>query len=175
MGLSVKARGIIEALCYSIAVMVCSQQRKRIPRNANTMGKITKKSEVIPPVSIYPSWAAWEAACWRNLQESKELLEMLVTAHERRTFVLRAAALDRLISGKSYRQIGRELWLSPQTISGIKKAIRENGYRSYLERSKKERKKRSYGSAPKSFATKPRGRTIRTKYGKMHIPGFLDS
>src|SRR3989304_524996 len=103
------------------------------------MDKITKKPEIIPPVTAYSSRAAWEAACWRNLRESKELLEVLVTAHERRNLVLRAAALDRLISGKSYRQIGRELWLSPQTISGIKKAIRESGYRSYLERSKKER------------------------------------
>ena len=127
----------------------------------------------MPPVGNYSSRAEWEAACWRNLRESKELLEVLVTAHERRIFVLRAAALDRLISGKSYRQIGKELWLSPQTISGIKKAICENGYRSYLERSKKERKKRSYGLTPKSFATRPRGRTIRTKYGTMRVPDFL--
>ena len=101
------------------------------------------------------------------------MLGTLTTSRERRNLVLRAAAMDRLITGKSYRQIGKELWLSPQTISGIKKAMRENGYRSYLERSKKERKKRSYGLTPKSFATRPRGRTIRTKYGTMRVPDFL--
>lgn len=139
------------------------------------MDKVTKKLVITPPIDAYSSRAEWEAACWRNLRESKELLEMLTTVHERRIFVLRAAALDRLISGESYRQIGRELWLSPQTISGIKKAIRENGYRSYLERSKKERKKRSYSPTSKSFAARPHGRTIRTKYGKMRIPDFLNN
>lgn len=139
------------------------------------MGKITKKSEIISPIDTYSSRAEWEVVCWRNILESKELLRVLVTSHERRIFVLRAAAMERLISGKSYRQIGKELWLSPQTISGVKKAMSENGYRSYLERSKKERKKKSYGPAPKSFRARSRGRTIRTKYGTMRIPGFLDS
>ena len=129
----------------------------------------------MPPVGNYSSRAEWEAVCWRNLRESKELLEILVTAHERRNLVLRAAALDRLISGASYRQIGKELWLSPQTISGIKRAIRENGYQSYLERSKKERKKKSYGSVQKSLRTRSRGRTIRTKYGTMRVPDFLNT
>jgi predicted transcriptional regulator len=59
---------------------------------------------------------------------------------------MRAAALDRLSTGKSYSEIGEELWLSPQTVSGIKKAASEKSYKSYLERSKKGRKKKIYGS-----------------------------
>jgi len=139
------------------------------------MNKEARKLGTMPPVGNYSSRAEWEAACWRNLRESKELLGTLTTSRERRNLVLRAAAMDRLITGKSYRQIGKELWLSPQTISGIKKAMRENGYRSYLERSKKERKKKNYGSVPKSLRTRSRGRTIRTKYGTMRVPNFLNS
>ena len=129
-------------------------------------------STAIPPIDNYHSRQEWEIACWRKILESKELLSLLVTSHERRNLVRRAAAIDRLISGKSYRKIGNELWLSPQTISAIKKAINERAYRSYLERSQKERKKRKYSSDPVSAKSraKPRGRPIRTKYGTIYMP-----
>lgn len=137
----------------------------------NGLDKIGKrKSVTTPPVSNYPSRAAWETACWEKLSASRELLRLLITAHERRDLVLRAAALDRLLAGKSYRQIGDELWLSPQTVSGIKKVFREKNYRSYLERSKTERKKRTYHPLRRPIPPKPRGRSVRTKYGTVYIP-----
>ena len=83
--------------------------------------------------------------------------------------VMRASALNMIMSGKSYREIGRELWLSPQTISGLKKALEEKIYRSYLERSKTERKKRVYSSKPDKLQPKHRGIPRRTKYGKIYI------
>jgi hypothetical protein len=98
------------------------------------------------------------------------LLQLLLTSHERRDLVRRAAALEGLVSGKSYRQIGEELWLSPQTINVVKKAINENNYRSYLERSKTERKKRKYSFHPIPSKSRPRGRPHRAKYGTIYLP-----
>jgi len=63
---------------------------------------------------------------------------------------MRAAAIDLIQSGKSYRQISEKLWLSSQTISCLKKALAENGYKSYQERSKTERKKKNYSPKNKN-------------------------
>ncbi|MEK7212595.1 MAG: Trp family transcriptional regulator [Patescibacteria group bacterium] len=123
----------------------------------------------LPPISSYPSRKEWEAACWRRISRSQDLLELIITPHERHDLVMRTAALQRILSGKSYRQIGEELWLSSQTISVIKKALNENNYRSYHERGKKERKKRQYSSISR-LSARPRGRRVRTKYGTIYLP-----
>jgi len=111
-----------------------------------------------------------ETACWHKILKSEELLQLLITSYERHNLVMRVAALEGLAAGKSYRQIGRELWLSPQTISGIKKALREKNYRSYLERSKKERKKKKYSFSAASAKSRPSGTPRRTKYGTIYLP-----
>lgn len=129
-----------------------------------------KNKFTLPPIKNYSSRAEWEEACWREVIKSEKLLQSLVTNHERRDIVLRAAALDRLFSGKSYKEIGGELLLSPQTISAIKKSFNEKGYHSYFERGKKERKKKIYSENMFSVRRKRRGRPIRTKYGIVHIP-----
>ncbi len=126
-----------------------------------------KKRENLPPVDHYQSRKEWEEACWKKIQKSGELLELLVTPYERHNLVLRVAVMDRIKSGKSYRQIGEELWLSSQTISGIKKAMDRNKYRSYRERGKTERKKRIYSSH--TSKKKPYRRYRRTKYGKVYL------
>lgn len=127
---------------------------------------------MLPPLKNYSSRREWENACWRKILESKDLLQLLLSAHERRRLVLWAAALESIASGKSYREISKELWLSLQTISGVKKIMRDKEYRSYLERSKKERKRRKYGGGgllpPKT--KKPKGRPKRTKYGTIYLP-----
>lgn len=146
----------------------------------NTAPKNKKKVDVIdkkltwsaPAVGTYPSRAQWVAACWGKICASKELLAALVTAHEREIIVLRAATLDRLAAGVSYREIGKELWVSPQTISGIKKALAEKHYRSYLNRSVTERKKRKYDSSAvvaTARRSRPEGRPRRTKYGTVYV------
>lgn len=136
-------------------------------------GQNKKSAWIVPTVSEYPSRATWETASWERVLSSKRLLLLLVTDHERRAIVLRAAALERLIAGMSYRQIGKELWLSPQTISGVRKALAEKHYRSYLGRSITERKKRKYGSstavARVRALPRPEGRPRRTKYGTVYV------
>ena len=122
----------------------------------------------MPPMSNYSSRKEWEIVYWEKILESKELLQLLITSHERHDIVMRAAAIESLSYGKSYRKIGEELWLSSQTVSGIKKAINEKTYKSYLERSKKGRKKREY-SFTKTRRRRPEGIPRRTKYGTLYI------
>jgi hypothetical protein len=129
-----------------------------------------KELAAMPSPENFSSRKEWEAACWRKISESKELLQLLVTSHERRDIVRRAIALQQIVSGKSYRQIGKELWLSPQTVSVLKKAVSEKSYRSYLERSKKERKKKKYSPDLTPTKSKPPGRPHRTKYGTVYLP-----
>ena len=138
-----------------------------VGRYSNVMSK--KELVKLPPVSDFSSRKEWEAVCWKEVVESEELLQLLITVHERHDIVMRAAAIDRLASGESYKKIGEELWLSPQTISGIRKAANEKTYRSYLERSKKERKKKTY-SIIGSRKQKPKGTPRRTKYGTLYMP-----
>ncbi|MBI4086324.1 MAG: hypothetical protein HY433_03760 [Candidatus Liptonbacteria bacterium] len=125
---------------------------------------------ILPSIGNYSSRKEWEDACWLKIVTSKELLKLLLTPNERHSLVKRAAAVEGLVAGKSYKQIGNELWLSPQTISCINKALKESGYRSYKERSKTERKKRVYTPGPNSNKIKHRGRSVRTKYGTVYLP-----
>lgn len=123
----------------------------------------------MPPIGDYKSRLIWENACWEKILSNKDLLKIIITPSERHYLVMRATTLDRLQSGKSYRQIGQELWLSPQTISCIKKSIKESNYISYSERSKKERKPKSYSSTKKSRIPKPEGIPRPTKYGTLYL------
>ncbi|OGY96755.1 MAG: hypothetical protein A2122_00325 [Candidatus Liptonbacteria bacterium GWB1_49_6] len=109
-------------------------------------------------------------ACWKKISGLGEFLDLLVTSNERHNLVVRAAAIERIISGEKYSQIAKELWLSSQTISSIKKALRERSYKSYRERGKSERKTRIYSRDITKKERKSRGRSVRTKYGTIHMP-----
>ena len=81
--------------------------------------------------------------------------------------IRRAAALTYIKNGNSYREIGNELWATPQMISALVKALREPSYRSYHERSKTERAKRTSPISLSSY--RPRTKRIRTKYGTREV------
>lgn len=117
----------------------------------------------LPQPDDYPSRKEWEMAYWRKILKSKELLDLLITSNERHNLVMRAAVMDKLASGKRPKEITEELWLSRQTINSVKKAMAENGYKSYRERGKTERKKKAYSSDPLSRRRKYRGRPQCTK------------
>jgi len=131
------------------------------------MGKTLFK---LPPVGHFHSRRKWEEVCWKKVSRSGAFLNLLVTSYERHNLVIRAAAVDRISSGERYRQIANALWLSPQTISSIKKALGERSYKSYRERGKLERKKRIYSSDLSRNEKKSRGRPVRTKYGIVYVP-----
>lgn len=69
---------------------------------------------------------------------------------------------------KSKRQISQELSVSRQTIDSIEKSLGE-GYKSYRERGKVERKKKSFAPT-KASLVKKRGKKMRTKYGDLYMP-----
>ncbi|KKU93964.1 MAG: hypothetical protein UY26_C0003G0114 [Candidatus Jorgensenbacteria bacterium GW2011_GWA1_48_13] len=121
----------------------------------------------LPSLNRFSSRKEWETACWQEMLKSKTLLKSLVTSYERHNLVMRAAVREGINSGKRFRQIAREMGLSLQTVSSIKKALREGDYRSYRERSKTERKKKIYGSHPSK--KKPYRYYRRTKYGKVYM------
>lgn len=127
------------------------------------------KIVAMPPVGAYPSRKEWEKACWQKLLHSKRWLNRIVTPYERRNLILRATAVHRLHRGTSYKDIGNELWLSPQTISTIKKSISEKRYRSYAERGKTERKKKVYSVSPSSRPHRKLGIPRKTKYGTIYL------
>lgn len=123
---------------------------------------------VIPPVSAYSSRKDWEEGCWHKLLSSRGWPN-LITPYERHNIVMRAAVAHRLRAGISYTDIGRELWLSPQTISAIKKGIRENRYRSYADRGVTERKKKTYTAYRSPRPPRKIGMPRKTKYGTVYL------
>jgi len=126
-----------------------------------------KRVGMLPPIGNFSSRREWENAAWRKVVESRKLMQLLLTPYERHDLVMRAAVLEALASGKLHRQISREFFVSLQTINAVKKAMGENGYRSYLDRSKTERKKRDMSTIPS--APRRSGAPHRTKYGTVYL------
>ncbi len=58
------------------------------------------------------------------------ILQTLLSQGERTDMTYRALAASRIRTHISLREIGRELWLTRQTVSAIKKGLRENEYKS---------------------------------------------
>lgn len=126
--------------------------------NHNTMKKLPRADE-------YPSRKDWEEASWNIVKTFPELLDSIVTPYEKKAIAMRALALQCFEEGKSYRDISRELWLSLQTLSTIKKGAKEKKYRSYGDRGKTERKKRVYSPMNRKRVKIRRGAPHKTKYG----------
>ena len=80
----------------------------------------------------------------KSLKEIDRLFDILTTAQERETIARRLAVFSLIRKGLSYKEISKKLWVSPLTISTIKKSIINNsGYKSYhwLKRSKAKKLK----------------------------------
>ena len=103
----------------------------------------------LPLVTDFPSRRHWEAAVWEILLERlttvtsapelKKILDFLLSPHERHNMVFRALTASRVKSGIGFREIGRELWLSSDTISAIKKSFLESEYKSSRSRGHSKR------------------------------------
>jgi len=122
----------------------------------------------LPLVSDYPSRKEWEIGCWKHIAKTEASLWSFITHYERHNIVMRVAVFQKLVSGKSYREIGRELWVSPQTISSIVKSIKEKKYRSYIEWSKGKRKSKKSGSLF-SVSSRSKRKRVRTKFGTTYV------
>ena len=106
----------------------------------------------ISELQKFKSRKEWEEYVWRKLVEGisqavsvkdvEQSLTLLLTAHEKKQIIKRAVAISLLKQGKSYSAIGKILWLSPQTISAIRKSMRgHNGYESRYMHNKKRQPK----------------------------------
>ena len=64
----------------------------------------------------------------------QDILDKLISEDEKATMLRRLATIALIQSGKSYTEIGKMLWLSPNTISTIKKNLlgKHKNYKSYL-------------------------------------------
>lgn len=130
---------------------------------------MVKPAFSLPSLSQFSSRKEWEEACWKVISKSDKLLSVVTTSYERHNIVLRALAAEYISSGKKYRQIAEELFISPQTVSSIKKSFDGRLYKSYRERGKSERKRKIYSSNPTPKKHKPLSRSIRTKYGIVRV------
>lgn len=86
----------------------------------------------------------WSEKLWADLisniyragseKEIKRLLEKLFSEDEKIMILKRLSVIALIRSGKSYQEISDILWLSPNTISTIKKNLFNNhkNYKSYL-------------------------------------------
>lgn len=103
-----------------------------------------ESKNLLPSREKYSSREDWEEACWGKIMKSRKLLGLLTTSNERRNIVTRAAVMELVSLGKGVRQIARDLQVTAQTVTSAKRAAKENGYKSYRERGKTERKKKVY-------------------------------
>jgi len=146
-----------------------SKKRSDLKEESVQNSVARKLAEIIPPIDNYASRKDWEDGCWQRISKSEEFLRLFVTVPERHELVMRAAAFKGLVSGKSYREISKEFFVSLQTICVVKKAVSEgSSYQSYSERGKNERKKKIYSSFKP--VKKRRGRPVRAKYGTVYMP-----
>jgi len=104
-------------------------------------------------ISEFKSRKEWENFLWLKFLEKAEkaksekqlkiFLDNLLSANEKKLIIKRLTALAMLKAGKSYKKIEEALWISPSTISALKKSLeKQSGYQSnrcYAEKNKDEK------------------------------------
>lgn len=108
----------------------------------------------------------WLDLVWQKLlkeinnQQLSITLNSLLSPYEKENIVKRLVAISLIKNGRSYNQIGEELWLSPTTIRSLKLIIENNQskeYQSYrFRKNKKEgdlelKKSKKYYPEPSPF------------------------
>jgi len=113
--------------------------------------------ENIKNLSEFSSRKEWENYLWKeflkrvNDKKLELFLNNLLTNQEKRNIIRRLATISLFKKGMNYRQIGEILWLSPNTISSIKKSIGNGEYKSYFEISKKNKNNNKPNKTSKHF------------------------
>ena len=132
----------------------------------------------LPKVKSFATRKEWEAAAWREFvrqcaaldaHELQKVLQLVTSPHERRVMTLRAAVIPHLQSDAKYRDIGRELWVSPQMISAIKKGMLAQGYVSNWGKAKAQRRERVIARVRKYEKRPLPKRHYKTKYGTVSM------
>ncbi|MDO8466958.1 MAG: Trp family transcriptional regulator [bacterium] len=89
----------------------------------------------------FKSRAEWDRFMWdkvveklaraKSNREVEGILNKLLGEHERNLMLRRLTTILLIQDGLSYSQIGEVLWLSPNTISAVKKSLLSNKYYSW--------------------------------------------
>src|SRR3989344_6778020 len=96
----------------------------------------------------FKSRKEWSDYVWRRLLKDiknpalSAALDSLLSSYEKNIIINRFAAVTLIKDGQSYREIGRELWLSSNTVRSLKKVLENNSakeYQSYRLRSNKRK------------------------------------
>ncbi len=88
-------------------------------------------------ISNFKSRKEWSLVIWQKiLRDMKNpalsaALDSLLSPYEKSIIVNRFAAVSLIKEGKTYRQIGKELWLSPTTIRSLKRTLENNPVKEY--------------------------------------------
>ena len=107
----------------------------------------------------------WSEDSWRGFLNSvekadskkrvTELLDTILSDSEKKLISKRLAALRLIEAGVSYKAIGRKLWMSPSTVSALKKIMYKpapyQSSRYYATRSRNEKRKNMKGVPPRSI------------------------
>ncbi|NCQ02696.1 hypothetical protein GW816_01415, partial [Candidatus Wolfebacteria bacterium] len=113
-------------------------------------------------INEFKSRKEWENYLWRvflkNVEKSKlekrlaNFLNNLLSETEKKNIVRRLTVIFLLKQGKTYKEIGEILWISPGTISAIKKSLLNyRNYRSkydFYKNKKVEERKKMKGLPP---------------------------
>lgn len=87
-------------------------------------------------LSKFKSRKEWETAIWEKFLENirrskseqkfKEFFNSLLSASEKKIIINRLIAISLIAQGKTYRQIREVVWVSPNTISALKKMLKKH-------------------------------------------------
>jgi len=117
-------------------------------------------------INEFGSRDEWMNYAWTEFLESiqnkimSSILDSLLSQYEKKIIINRIMALSLIRKGKTYRQIGEELWLSPNTIRSLKMISENRSVKEYqgdrFRRNKKEKtasrdKKPEYFPEPSPF------------------------
>lgn len=114
-------------------------------------------------LSNFSSRKEWENYLWEEFVKilgkrklEKDIyyfLNSLLTIKERTNITRRLVVISLIKKGKSYKEISEILWLSPNTISSIKKSFKNHrGYQSYFEIFKNKHSGRQSAKTLKQFS-----------------------
>ena len=91
----------------------------------------------VKDIKNFKSRKEWEESMWLdilNVLESKnnfkEFLNAFLTENEKEMLRNRVLTTVLLKEGRTYREIGNILWISPGTISAIRKGLKNSNYKS---------------------------------------------
>jgi len=104
-------------------------------------------------LSKFKSRKEWEKFIWEKFLKSikdidsnkglGKLLDSVLSENEKRLIIKRMVAISLIRQGKTYKEIGEILWLSPSTISSIKKSLKSGlFYQSRRDIDKKRKKQK---------------------------------